>query len=945
MVRIQLIEPQKGWLDVAEGTTFPINISASDIRDVGSRSGSYSKTVILAGTENNNNLLNYYFDVNIQAGTFDVGKIQKCVVYENDEVILDKAVIRLLSVSEVLGNVQYEAQVLGDTADLFTRINDKFLTDIDFTDLNHVYNSANVVATFNNTNADKYAYLMPYSTESEYSLQQFKPAIYAKTYFDRIFNQAGFRYTTFRMFDFEKLIVPYNGDELKISERDLKQLEVIATKASTTVSTSRTSGKDIDVTQTFVGFTEVKDDENIYNATSNAYNSPVNTLPYSGTINYEITGQLDFRFNNTSGEDVKIYSIGGFPPAELDVTYNYGLELVFFKNGVEHQVFPIDTAILKSPVSNRYIIPSGNNSVKTVPLNIIAGVKDIEENDLVEISLRMKITADQSWSYVMVTSNSVTSVTSNIVLTDFRQRIIPSPFNLSSGYEMDMNKVVPQGIKQSDFVKSVMRMYNAYIVADDNDDTLLKILPRDEYFDLGGTKDWTNKIDLSKERTITFIPELTTKEVMFTYKPDDKDVVNDGYQKATNSVYGQQLFIYSNQYARGRDTQELIFSPTPHGLTPFGAYLPFINGFAPKCNIRILIHSGTATCQTFKILDYGTTGTTSTTYPRMMHLNNPTRPTSDINFGICDFYFYPLNYFTPNTLFNRYYLRQLNQINKGKLMSAYFQLNATDIRTIKLNDKIKVGNSLWNINKIIDYNANGNEVTKVELISVDDGQRVAPKVQPPATDTPFGSPPTTNNNPPNTPPTTRRNQIVQSYEKQTTEFTNLVYGDNNDVQGRGNYVVGNNVRLIGNNNEVLASNVTLQGDDRVITESTNNRVVLPYRSIICYIEQAASETPTPFFFEGSELGVPLIKFGVGYYYFDFTNVSGNIYLPNTLDNNPVVFQTVANDVTDIRYYISVFLEDANTVSVLIKDDTDTFVELSDINTGKKLYLPEIRIYD
>ena len=59
MVRIQLIEPQKGWLDVAEGTSFPINISASDIRDVGSRSGSYSKTVVLAGTENNNNLLNY----------------------------------------------------------------------------------------------------------------------------------------------------------------------------------------------------------------------------------------------------------------------------------------------------------------------------------------------------------------------------------------------------------------------------------------------------------------------------------------------------------------------------------------------------------------------------------------------------------------------------------------------------------------------------------------------------------------------------------------------------------------------------------------------------------------------------------------------------------------------------------------------------------------------
>ena len=945
MVRIQLIEPQKGWLDVAEGTSFPINISASDIRDVGSRSGSYSKTVVLAGTENNNNLLNYYFDVNIQAGTFDVGKIQKCVVYENDEVILDKAVIRLLSVSEVLGNVQYEAQVLGDTADLFTRINDKFLTDIDFSDLNHTYNSANVVATFNNTSADKYAYLMPYSTENEYSLQQFKPAIYAKTYFDRIFNQAGFRYTTFRMFDFEKLIVPYNGDEVKISEERLAQLEVLATQTASTTTVTSNGANNVVNTESITSLTEVKDLDALFNPTTGVYTSPVNTLPYSGTINYEIKGDLKFQFINSSGATVEIKGVQGLGFASTEI--NLLGEFVFNQNSVEHQIFPIDSVTINSPSSAWYTIPTGTTTIKTVPLNIIAGVKDVVL--LGELVQRMRLratTTTQISAFVRTSDNAIVNVSMRVVIDNLQIRIVPSPFALPSGYEMVMNKVVPQGIKQSDFIKSVLKMYNAYIVPDDDDDTLLKILPRDEYFDLGGTKDWTNKIDLGKERNITFIPELTSKEVMFTYKPDDKDVVNDGYQKATNSVYGQQKFVYSNQYARGRDTQELIFSPTPHGLTPFGAYLPFINGFAPKCNIRILIHNGTTTCQTFKILDYGTTGTTAATYPRMMHLNNPTSPTSDINFGICDFYFYPLNYFTPNTLFNRYYLRQLNQINKGKLMSAYFKLNAADIRTLKLNDKIKVGNSLWNINKVIDYNANGNEVTKVELISVDDGQRVAPKVQPPATDTPFGPPPTTNNNPPNTPPTTRRNQIVQSYEKQTTEFTNLVYGDNNDVQGRGNYVVGNNVRLIGNNNEVLASNVTLQGDDRVITESTNNRVVLPYRSIICYIEQTAAETPTPFFFEGGELGVPLIRNSAGYYVFDFSAISGELYLPNALTSSiRLIFQKVTLGIspTSDEYYVSVYIEDPNTVAVVVYDNNDNPVDFSDF--ANILYLPEIRIYD
>jgi hypothetical protein len=60
------------------------------------------------------------------------------------------------------------------------------------------------------------------------------------------------------------------------------------------------------------------------------------------------------------------------------------------------------------------------------------------------------------------------------------------------------------------------------------------------------------------------------------------------------------------------------------------------------------------------------------------------------------------------------------------MLTAFFYLRESDIHGLKLNDKIRIDNSWWNINKVIDYNANTDGLTKVELISVDSEQELAP---------------------------------------------------------------------------------------------------------------------------------------------------------------------------------------------------------------------------
>jgi len=282
--------------------------------------------------------------------------------------------------------------------------------------------------------------------------------------------------------------------------------------------------------------------------------------------------------------------------------------------------------------------------------------------------------------------------------------------------------------------------------------------------------------------------------MILTYKAD-QDLPNTDYVGVTNEIYGQVEYVFETEYQKGIDTKEMIFSPTPVGQTTFGAYVPFISGSAPKTNIRILIDGGTSTCSAYNIYDYGTTGQTGlTTYPLIGHFDDPLNPTFDLNFATCDFYYYDGVNVTNNNLYNKYWRRTVNQINTGKMLVAYFDLNEGDIQAMRLNDKIRIDNSWWNINKIIDYNANVKGFTKVELISIDSEIDFAP----------FKS--------------KKPKLPVNSQVSHITKNIIQTIVDNNNV-----VMSGSDVMIKGRNNVVLTGTTGLIiGDDNIVNEKYVN---------------------------------------------------------------------------------------------------------------------------
>jgi hypothetical protein len=438
----------------------------------------------------------------------------------------------------------------------------------------------------------------------------------------------------------------------------------------------------------------------------------------------------------------------------------------------------------------------------------------------------------------------------NVVLTinSLRIRILPTANLQVIGGTLAINEYVPLKIKQSDFIKSIFQMYNLYAEVDTDQPNKLTLRHRDEFYDNGTEKDWTYKLMKDKEQNLLFLPDVTNKKLKLTYKADT-DSANVVYTQMTDEIYGQIEYTFDNEYVKDTDTKELIFSPTPVIINSINGYVPILDGEAPKTNIRILYDGGVQTCGSWGLVEYGTTGVfNNTTYPMLGHFNDAVNPTFDINFGTCDYYYYSPESLTSNNLYNTYWRRTVNQINVGKMLTAYFDLKENDIQTLLLNDKIRIDNSWWNINQVIDYDANTSAPTKVELISVDSDIELAPFQTKPGTPTS---------------PITSVDAVESTIVTKSLQSNGNLSGDDVIVKGTGNIIATGLKGIVIGDGKVL-------NQDGIITPQING-ITFQTRGYVALLNQLSTSAPTVIEFSntigqitwtrtavGEYLGTPLI---------------------------------------------------------------------------------------
>lgn len=716
MLKIQEVGKSGGMFNVKPGTSSPINIAAADIRKPAEKKGTWSKTITLSATKNNGARLGFYFEINLETSTFDVNKKLPVLLLENDVEIEGHFFMQLVKINKKNNRVtSYEVVVKDDVSDFFTIINTRYLSDLDYTDSDHFLTAANVAATFANTAAtSQYMYHLTMNDNDVYDITQFKPGFWLRSLWDRIHARAGkaYEWTTMNDADtkFDNLFIPSNVDKATSDTNPL----VVATQGSWT-KTATGVGEPAPITlEPFIVGTEVLDVSNLYNPGTGAYTSPIVVGAGSSMI-YNLKFRAQLTIKNNTANTIKLFG--------SSAAIGMAARVYVKKNGtaITQNLIPVTGFVY--PNGGTTIPGNGSFTVFNSQVDFNINVSGLAIGDVLTLFQTVQQFYTGHYWGDNVTTNPV-SVSNILTITGIEMNILPNGGNgYGYGEYIQLNKFIPQKVKQSEIVAAVMTLNNLIVDREKSTPNKIVYTKRDKYLDDGVVKDWdkSRKLDKGQEHEITFLPDLTAKTHRLSYK-EDTDAANVGYLENTQEVYGQVEYTFKSEFSKDIETTEIVFSPTPMASTTFGAVVPLFSGKTPGCNIRLLYAGGVKTCGNFRITNFpGNSLLITTGYPYVGHFDDPIAPKFDINFGLCDFYFYSsILAFTNRNMFNLNWRRTFNQIDNGRMLTGMFKLDEYDIKTLRLNDKIFVENEYWNINKVIDYDPNNRGLTKVELISVDD---------------------------------------------------------------------------------------------------------------------------------------------------------------------------------------------------------------------------------
>jgi hypothetical protein len=727
-------------IDLSEDLSVPLNYAIADIREPQKRNTNFSKTVVIPGTSNNNVLFSHIWDIGVNltssGGTnftpnFNPNlKADVLVLQDGNEVF--KGFAKLDNIVVVGEKVEYELSFYGNLANIFTTIGESKLSEIDLSEYDHTYTRQNQVNSWDTSiikNGSNYVnfssgdptgegYLYPLidygnTNGSTFDVKHFYPAVYVKTIVDKIFAQAGFQYSSnfFNSAFFKRLVIPFTGTTLKISQTQIQNREFRASGNAVNTITWTVGATNSFTTMVFDNDTTAPNNDPGNNYDTSTYKF---TSPFTGNYLLSFNVSINVKHNNTVNNDTILnLGLGALRIRSANQIY-VQVPIVFASAQIANAV----TIIYSGTIT------TGSTSPTTL-FNIQA---------LVNIPAGTQVWCEHWTANVTSTSGLLSPYTNggglniNIDTNSYFSAKLANT-QVTEGDNLEMNNVLPENIKQSEFMSSLFKMFNLYVDQDETITNKLVIEPRDDYFASSGntTLDWSYKLDYSKAYETKPMGDLESKTYIFTYK-DDNDYYNELYKKKFNETYGYKDYEIENDFLKSEIKNELIFSPTPLAdYIGIDRIIPKIfivdNNGQPKPkqgNIRILYYGGVKT--TTNPYSYvASSGTTNyTTYPYVGHLDDPLLPTLDINFGAPVEVFYTTQNYTNNNLFNKYwkkFIQEISDIN-SKIFTGYFYLTPLDIAKLDFKNFYYFEGEYWRLNRIFDYNPNQMSVTKCEFIKL-----------------------------------------------------------------------------------------------------------------------------------------------------------------------------------------------------------------------------------
>lgn len=671
--------------------------SVADVTDIERRNTSYSKTITLPSTSKNQGLFGNIFDISVSndyyiedvniGANFNPAKQAKAQIFLDNVKIFD-GVLRMMKINNLGGNVTYEVNVFGRLRDILHTLGDATLADLNFDDYDHTYNRANIEASWARTDyvqgGTNYVYpLVDYgfSTDSiTYPIKNFKPAVFISEILSRIFSTAGFQITApiFDSFYFRKLV--------------LITAEKTITRESTTLLSQNPT-----IFQ-----------ENVTNDPTFEHILAFNSVEASGFTISE--GGTKFTWTKAQG---------------LSTGLNLNLKISFTAlQGYTDNVWTI--SVLKNGSEIMYssrnvsFIQAGQLFIWDVAIS--EGV-DLAQGDFFQIRLSGEVQGGGGFNVNLETQ---------VVVQPFGNfrigNTVPVAVELEEGDTMKIQYTLPKSMKQRDFLKSIISMYNLYITQDRLRSNVLEIIPYNEFYQTFKDQalDWSDKLDVGQQITITPLSELTAKEYRLTFE-NDNDYWSESYRTKFNKAYGESRNEVPNDFILDTKTVKVIFSPPVMREQVAGRVMIHLykveNGVKVPDNFkpRIAFFLPEVPSPTPWNIGYASGNVAYNTYPYAGHLDNPIEPTNDVLFAAPEEVYFSIGVYPQNTnLYTQYYKGLIDAIGdrNSRLLEGYFYLTPTDIMNLDFRKIIKVGNHYFQLEKVDKYNPIANGLSYVSLFKI-----------------------------------------------------------------------------------------------------------------------------------------------------------------------------------------------------------------------------------
>lgn len=592
------VEGQEKYIDLYGNEDIAIEVSFAEIQDITKKNSAYTKEFRVPGSSNNNEVFNYFFDINSAPLDWNPKrKFEAQLIFNGYE--LYNGNIRLNSVTIVKREKVYSITFYAEVGDLAANIGDKALCNVDTSSLNH----------------SLYDYYTAQSLRLDPSLHPSSLIPSGATYWNYFVNpvangdvqyilgQRGYDYTgsTFGtildidtaqtpVLDFSGLTGFFDNWQTPVippylipSIRARKLYELIANQADYQIESSFFDTDYFGRYYVPLSFNT----DSVYMAQSRNYyfeffnqsgttggmlnGAMINCINAGGgatTSQFVFKPQIliedNLGFNPVNPANYPFTGLGGVtgPPGLSGGAQNYVFAVPLgYSNDQEIQIsFNYSWTGTPDPMGGLTLAASiltwNLNAAQDVPFTpvwmegyLMNGYNLFVDNTIspevgtitYTVTLCPFAVFNQTGFYYIGFYDYI----GDLNITDLRVKISQRqqclPFTIELNQEMSCTN------KQIEFIQDVNRMFNLVVVPHPIKPKTLIIEPIVDWIGKGELLDWTSKVDYDSPQTLRPTTSIINGSI-FTSNKIDKDFVNTQYNSKSNKIFGQQIFDLGVDY-------------------------------------------------------------------------------------------------------------------------------------------------------------------------------------------------------------------------------------------------------------------------------------------------------------------------------------------------------------------------------------------------------------